>query len=266
MKTFMPFLVVFFCLLFFFSCQKSETPDFVSESYDDLCKNIDKDQLGKGIKELKAFKERSVQYKIADKVTQKIEALGAKVEGRFAKARDLVREENLERAEKILQDLAIDLSETNDGKMAKEYLRFEFPMSKANHLLVNRQFDKAKSVLLELRKNKLTANETQHLERLFDSIANTEKAQGMAGKQKFKAACKIISISLKKHYAEWGEYPKTLTLKSEVIMKKSPEFLSESVSGIENYKAGKKGFSMTVVGTNPDNKANITQKGVEIND
>lgn len=262
MRTFIPF-VVLLCLLFFFSCQKDETPDYVTESYEDICKNLDEDAIGKSILELEAFKSRTGQYKISEKVSEKIENLRKKVKGQYAKARDLAREENLERAEKILEDLAIHFSDTTDGKMAKKYLRFEYPMFKANRLLMNRKLDEAKTILTKLQTKELTANETQHLERLLDSISTTQKAVSFSGERKFKAACRMLLINLKRYRGENGEYPNILSLDSDKLLSKNSDVVRESISNIENYSAGKDKFSLTAVGKDPKNRAKVTQKGVE---
>jgi hypothetical protein len=56
----------------------------------------------------------------------------ATARGRFLEARDVARGGDLARAERMLTDLARTVPDTEEGRLAAHYLRFEFPLFKAS--------------------------------------------------------------------------------------------------------------------------------------
>jgi hypothetical protein len=251
-------------LLMLMSCTGSkETPPEVIESYRLLKSELDEDAIGESIKKLEDFRKDNSQYKISWIIEEDMAGLKENVDGRFHMARELARGGDLERSEKMINDLANYLPDTKEGELAEEYLQFEFHQFKATRLMMDERFDEAEHVIIELLKKDLTEQQTIHAENLLDGINTAIHGRSRAESQKMKAACHKLYTLLRMHEARRGEYPNSLTLASFSLGDKSDQqFIKNNLSSIDRYKVTREGFSFVAIGRDGTTAIPVTQDGV----
>ncbi len=243
---------------------KVETPLQVLEEYQELITSLDPDRIGDSIERLESFRDRHRRYVIMRSAEKEIEALGRQVPDRYHLARELARDGDYERAETILLDLTKHFAQSPDGRNAAEYLKFEFHFSMAQQLLMARRPDLAELVARQLASRRLTAIQTQQLERLLDSITTTIRAQGQADQARAQSASRQIQVLLAQRYVEYDSYPEELTLETlDLLNRDRADRIRSDLSAIEGYQTSGRGFSMTTVSRNGGYRFLVTEKGVE---
>lgn len=241
-----------------------DTPPEVLESYRQVKSELDEEALGASIGRLEELLEKYSEYTISSVIRQDIEAMRDKVDGRFDMARQLAREGELERAERILRDLVTYFPETKDGERAGEYMRFEFPVFKAQRLMMDGRVGEAESVLEEVKTKELEPQQARIVEQILDGLSNARYGVEKARVQSMKAACKQLHTLLEMYRAEHGEYPGSLSLSAlELGGSSSEKVIKENLSSIENYRGSQDRFSLTAVGRDGETRINITQDGIE---
>jgi predicted Zn-dependent protease len=247
------------------SCgEKKETPPEVEEIYKHLKSELDEDCIGESINRLEGFQKVNENYSISITVKEDVDQLRDQLEGRYHVARELAREGELERAEKILKDLIMYFPDTDDGEKAERYMQFDFDMFKATQLMMDNRYEEAEQTIREVMTRELTLQQAENAERLLDGLTNAKRGHAISRIQSMKAACHRLYLLLTRYRVENDNYPEHLNLHSlDFVDSASERALQKSLSAIEDYQASKKGFSLTAVGKDSRTRIRITQDGVE---
>jgi len=164
-------LLLFLVLLFPSGCGKKENTPPMEEEYFALLSELDPDTLGAGIQKLSEFAKKYEEYKISEQAIYKIKTLKSKIRENYLRARDITRAREFDKGEKILTDIATHFPDSLEGEQARAFLNFEFPMNKAQSLLIQSKMSEAEEVLRDLRKESLTPDQTEIVEKMLDGMA-----------------------------------------------------------------------------------------------
>jgi len=246
---------------------RKPTPPEVLQSYETLRSELDEDAPGGSIAKLEAFRDRHAHYDISTAAARDISALRARTTGSFAKARELARQDEFPRAEKILKDLAENLPDTEDGRLARQYLKFEFRFFKAQRLLMQGRAEEAERAIRAPLAGDLTAQQVEQRERLLDAISNVKRAKAMAGAARAENACRMLQMLLNQYHAENGKFPPSLSLQDGDFPDASVrDRIREGLSAIEDYRPSEKGFSFVGIGRDGQSRIRTTESRVERQD
>ncbi len=246
------------CALLVSACAADrDTPAAVTKEYERLKGELDQDTIGESIQRLEAFRKANEQYRIAATVAEDVTRLSEQARGRFHMARELARGPELSRAEKILNDLATSLPDTDDGRMAREFMQFDFHMLKASLLMNEGRLAEADQTVRQLLGTKLDAARASQVERVLDAIHTSAVAA-------LENGCRLLRVSLEAARAEQGQYPSALSLDNLPL--RNPGLESEiaaSLSSIESYQPTRDGFSFIAVGKDGKTRRRVTERGIE---
>ena len=259
----MMFLVMV-CIATFPGCSRKEpTPVEVLTSYQELRSQLDEDALGESIQKLTAFRDAYAKYQISTTVTGDISRLREQVKGRLHTARELAREGKLERAEKIIKDLANHFADMDEGQMARQFMQFDFFMLKANRLMQERRLDEAEQTIKGLLKKELTTEQVFLAERVLDGISQAKLSQAMSTVAQLQNAARNLQVVLHMHFAEQGKYPPTLSMENLGSIEPSVQNrIRESLAAIEDYRVSDTGFSLLAVGKDGKSRFRVTQDAI----
>lgn len=246
------FLVVVLLLSVVISCakEKAPTPPTVAARYYALLDSLEDDPPEASVARLETFRREYDGYQIADTVRAELDRYRAAATGRYHEARELARQGDFDRAERILEDLAEYLADTPDGESAKRYLEFEFYFGKAKWLLARQRHRECEVVARALLKRDLTAFQADQVEAILDNVGYVDAAFSMSELSVAQNACRQLSVMLVQQYVEEGRYPSSLSL-SDVKSwgPHSSDSILRGLSAIEAYKVSEHSFSFVGVST-----------------
>lgn len=179
----------------------------------------------------------------------------------YLKARDLVREQKFDDAEAILKDLALTPNDKS-GKLAKEFLGFEFPQMKASRLLQQGDTEGAQAVLRGLTRQDLTAEQMAATQRQLDSATVVGFGNTMMRTTALKSAARVIQVYVHSSYADNGQFPASLSLNSPELASLRGGGSLDAVGSIDEYRATTDTFSLIVTGKDPRQRIQITHEGI----
>lgn len=259
------FSLALILLLALVACGPENTPPEVMQQFETLKQSLDEQKVGESIKQLERFAEAYRKYSVSRIAQEEVRSLKERVDGRFIQARNLARDGDMDTAELMLNDLANNLPETKDGKLAKEYLDVDFPMFKVNRLIASREVDQAKEILLQLQKKELTGLQARQVEMLLDSVSNMQLALGQAQRAGCLSAGRNLQILLMQMMAEDGRAPDSLDLRNlESARTTQRNILTRHLSAIEGYQSSDAGFELVAVCKGGPLKIKVTQEMVEV--
>src|SRR5262245_49566173 len=125
------------------------TPQDVSTRFHAMLDTLDVNHPGAALLALDTFMNNNPSYTVADSVEREILEWRGAIQGRYHQARELARDGEFDRAERMLKDLAL-LPQTEDGASAAQHLEFEFYFEKAKWLMVRQRFQESEAVAREL--------------------------------------------------------------------------------------------------------------------
>jgi hypothetical protein len=245
-------------------CQKrGQTPPDVTRAYSALVASLDPNAPGASLARLQAFARQNSRYEIATSVDPEIKAWRSRLEPAYLKGRDLVREDRFDEAEAILKDLA-QLPDEKAGRLAREFLSFEFHQVKASRLLLKGDAAAAGAAARQALGNDLTEEQMAAAQRLLDSASTAGVGVTMMRTTALKSAARALQVFLHSSYAEEGQYPRALTLESpELASLRNSGAFGEWVGSIESYSATEDTFSLVLKGKDPRQRIRVTQSSVE---
>lgn len=208
-----------------------------------LMENQDDDHPGATVVALRQFLSDNPGYTIADTVEQAIGELEESSVQRFRDARDLAREGQFQRAQEMLEDLAL-MPNTPGGQSAGAHLEFDFYYGRAQWLLYRQRFSECRQVALALRKRDLSPVRANQVEALLDQLGHVDAAMGQTEKAQAMAACRQLSIYLSQLFVEQGSYPARFSLDDTHDWDPG---ISRSLSAIEDYRPARNSFSFVGV-------------------
>ncbi len=241
---------------------RTEAPPEVALAYRTLVASLDEKAPGTSFVRLRDFAHQNERYAVS---TEALAALGPwrrKMEAAYRRSRDLAREGRFDEAEAILNDLASVTGE-GAGRLAGEFLAYDFHRLKASRLLVKGDVAGAEVAAKELREMPLTEAQMAETERLLDSTALVDAGVRMTRTTALQSAARSIHVLLHSTYADEGQYPATLTLDSPALASLRDVGLLRSVTAIEGYTATPDTFSFVLVGQDPSQRIRVTQSGME---
>lgn len=243
---------------------RRETPPEVARAYEELRARTDDDAPGELIARLERFRRDNARYRISVTVRDEIAQLRQQAKGRYHLARDLARAGELGRAERVLRDLAENLPDTDDGRSAAQYLKSDFPFSKAQQLMAAGRFDEAERAARELLATDLPPPQADAAERLLDSIAMARNVSERAAVARVMSAGQVLRVCLQARFAERSAYPSQLSLEALDLGDPSAEAqVRKALSAIEGYTASENGFSLVAVGKDGKTRVRVSGEGVE---
>jgi hypothetical protein len=246
-------------------CEKrAETPPDVTQAYNKLLSSLDPSAPGASVARLQGFARQNSRYAISSSVEIEVEAWRNRLEEAYLKGRDLAREDQFDRAEAILKDLAENLQNERAGRLAREFLAFEFHYMKASRLLLKGDTAAAEAVARDLMQKHLTEEQMVATQRLLDSVSTAGLGLGMTRMTSLRSAARSLQVFLHSYYAEQGQYPKALTLEGpEIASLRNSGSFSGIVSTIEDYATAQDGFSLVITGRDSRQRLRVTQSTIE---
>lgn len=236
------------CLALGCEREKEPTPPAIADRYHALVDTLSMENPGSSTDALRSFLVESRRYTVADSVQLQLQRFNAASEGRYRTARELAREGDFDRAEAMLQDLAL-LPDNEDGKSARQHLEFEFYMEKARWLLVHQRFDEAGDVARTLQARHLSGFQRDEADKILDYTGLANDAMQMSARQSTRAACKQIIVLFASFYVDDGQYPGTFSIADlERFDPYSAKSIARSITAIEDYRASQDHYSMVAVG------------------
>ena len=247
------------------ACGKpSETPPEVALAYGSLLSSLDPGVPGASFARLQGFASQNSRYAISSTVEIEVKAWRSRLEEAYLKGRDLAREEQFDKAEAVLRDLAENLQDERAGRLSREFLHFEFPYMKASRLLLKGDATAAETIVRGLTKKSLTEGQMATAQRFLDGVGTASAGAGMMRTTALKSAARTLQVLLHGYYAENGEYPRTLTMESPEIaaLRESGSF-GGIVAAIDAYAATQDEFSLVITGKGSRERLRITQSAIE---
>lgn len=238
-----------------------ETPQEVAHAYSALLASLDASRPGDSVARLQNFATRYAAYPIAQTVAADITPWRRQLEPAYLKARDLARDGRFDEAQTILVDLA-QLQDEPAGRMAREFLSFEFHQLKASQLLVKGDTAAARAAGGELRKLPLNEGQRASAERLLDSVGLVDGANRMTRTTALQSAARMIQVALHGSFAEEGRYPELLDMASPVLANLRATGVLSPVARIDNYTSKGDEFSLIVSGADGQ-RIRVTHTGLE---
>ena len=226
------------------------TPHDVSARYHAMLDTLDVEQPGASLLALEGFRDANQNYTVADTVEQDILDWRGTIQGRYHQARELSRAGEFDRAERMLQDLAL-LPQTEDGSSAVQHLEFEFYFEKAKSLMIRQRFEESEAVARELLTRDLSRFQRDQVEQILDHTANIGVAEGMVGKSRTEGACRPLIVLMANLYVNEGQYPVSMSLGD--LERLDPYYwrsIANELSAIEDYHATQDTYSLVAIGKN----------------
>jgi hypothetical protein len=247
------------------ACASTPTPDYINQEYDDLKKGLNPDCAGDAIEKLSAFRDKYKTYAIAAAAADEIAALRRRVPAQYERARELARQDEFDRAEAMLADLAAHFPGTKEATLAGEYLRFDFPLFKAQRLLATGRAEEADAVLRALRARTQQPLQIQQIERARDVASHMRVAQNKSAENRLHAACRALQMLLAERYAKQAAYPSTLAY-DDLKLGDPPreKRLRETIGAIEEYRSTREGYSLLAVAKDGRTKCRLTPERIEL--
>lgn len=258
-----PILLIALCATAPTGCQRrAETPPDVAQAYAELTKSLDSGAPGASFVKIAEFGRVNSGYAIADTVDRDLQTWRGRLDAAYLSGRDLVREQRFDEAEAVLTDLARVPNEKS-GKLAKEFLAFEFPQMKATRLLQQGDTDGAQRVLRELTKHDLTADQMTAAQRNLDATSTVGFAATMVRTTAMKSAAHVVQVFLYSSYVDNGRYPATISLDSPELASLRSSGTLDVVGSIDDYRATTDTFSLILTGKDPRQRIRITHEGIQ---
>jgi hypothetical protein len=239
----------------------SQTPPEVARAYAQLLGGLDPARPGSAVARLQEFGRRNRAYSIAATVDKDLGPWKGQLEPAYRRARDLTREGRFDEAQAILVDLA-QLPEEPAGRMAQQFLSFEFHQLKASQLLLKGDTAGARAAATELRNLPLDETKRPEAESLLDSVGMVDSAVRMTRTTAFQSAARSIHVALISSFMDEGRYPETFNLDSPVLANLRNTGLLRTVSTVTDYVVKGDEFSLIVTGQNGE-RMRITNTGVD---
>jgi len=234
----------------------------VAREYREVVGSLDESSPGASFARLRDFARRNARYAIVASADAEVEAWRARLEPAYLRSRDLARAEQFDEAERILKDLA-SLPDERAGRLARDFLAYDFYQAKATRLLVKGDVAGAQAVARELSKRPLTEEQVAAAQRLLDSASTVDAGVRMTRASSFQSAARSVQVLLHSAYAEEGQYPGTLTVESALLADLRRTGLLNGVAAIEGYAASPDGFSFVLLGKDPRQRLRVTQSTIE---
>jgi hypothetical protein len=242
---------------------RRDTPPAVAQAYRELVGSLDPASPGASVARLQEFARRNAAYAIASAAEAEVKARRGRLDEAYRQARDLVREDQFDRAEAVLKDLA-QAPDEPAGRMAREFLAFEFFNQKATRLLQTGDVAGAEAVARKLRTEPITEAQLSATERLLDTASAVDKGIEMTRVTALQSVARMIQVYLHSSYAEDGQFPEKLTIDSPGLASlRAAGGFANSLGSIEGYTATRDGFSLVVVGKDPRQRIRVTERGIE---
>ncbi len=242
---------------------RRDTPPEIAQAYRDLLGTLDPGAPGASVARLQQFARLHAGYAIASTAEAEVDARRGGLEAAYRQARDLVREDQFDRAEAMLRDLA-QAPDERAGRMARDFLAFEFFNLKASRLLQKGDVAGAEAVARKLRTEPLSEAQAAATERLLDAATTVDKTTEMTRVAALQSAARMIQVYLHSSYADNGQYPEALTLDSPGLASlRAGGGIGNALGSIEGYTATRDGFSLVVVGKDPRQRIRVTESRLE---
>ena len=250
------FLIVPLCFFLLVSCSKRQTPDYVLEAYAELKAELDPDTVGDNMAKLEAFKKKYSLYAITVVVDEEILQWNDKAKLQVKRAKNLARKGDLDRAQRILEDLAQTMPSTNTGKEAQQYLAFKIPMFRINQFMSEGQLYDAEATLLELREQVLTPHQTRQVETMLDNVS-------LAKKNQFRVACQSLYAEMRTFQAKNREYPGHISINTFRYDNATiRDRIEKNILRVEDYRRDGGEFRLVAVAKDGKTRMEITHRGV----
>ncbi|HEX6789701.1 MAG TPA: hypothetical protein VF247_00195 [Candidatus Krumholzibacteria bacterium] len=232
-----------------FACQSSNvpTPPDILARYHALTDTLSFDTPGESVALLESFLSDNRRYQIADSAAQKIVVYRGATHGLYHLARELARDGEFDRAEQMLQDLA--LVDTEDGKSARTHLQYEFYIEKAKWLLVRQRFEEARGVGEWLITQDLNRFQRDEAEKILDYTGHIDAAMSMVESQNVVNACKQLIVLFASNYADNGYYPSSFSLADlEKFDAYTARSIARNINRVESYTATQDHYTLVALG------------------
>ena len=242
--------------------RRNETAPDVAQAYRTVLDSLDPNLPGASFARLEEFASQNSRYAIATTADVELQAWRTRLDEAYLKGRDLVREEQFDQAEAILNDLA-QVPEEQAGRLSREFLAFEFVQMKATRLLQRGDAAAAEAVLRELTKRDLSAEQMAAAQRLLDSTSVVGLGLAMAQTTAMKSVARALQVFLFEAYVETRHYPAALTLDSpELASLGIGRQLADVVASIDDYRTTQDTFSLILTGKDPSQRIRVTESTI----
>ncbi len=249
------------CALAAGACEarRSATPE-ERTSQAALNASLEQERPGLSLLRLQDFARRHADSSIAADTEQEMQRWRDLLRPAYLRARDLARRGEFDEAQAVLSDLAL-VPEEPEGRLAREFLAFEFHKLKASRLLVTGDTAGAGQAARALLAQPLGDQEMHAAQQLADVAALAELGARMTRTSAFQSAARTLQVFLHGFYADNGAYPERLSLDLPELSQMRDAGALRAIAAIESYAATTDTFSLIVVGHGGE-RLRLTQTGL----
>ena len=240
------------------------TPPSVDAEYRALLQSVDEELPGRSVKQLTDFMIANREFDIITEVEREIGRLRELAEGQYRIARDLARAGDFDRAEEILEDLAVHFPKAEVGESAGEHLAFDFYYGKAQALAALERWEEVEEVARALLDRDLTAAQEKRIQATLDAVSTVGAAYSRANRAQAMIDTRLIVIYLEMTYAEEGQYPSRLSLSD--VAEWDPvgsRSMLRTLSAIEDYAHDEASYSFTAVSADEQHRVRVVDGVIE---
>lgn len=238
-----------------------DTPPEVARAYGELLGSLDATRPGSSVARLQEFAKLHRADPIVKTVAADLGPWKEQLEPAYLRARDLARDGRFDEAQPVLVDLA-QLRDEPAGRMAREFLAFEFHQQKVSQLLLKGDTTGAKAAAAELRTLPLDETQRSSAERLMDSVGLADSAVRMTRTTALESTARAIHVAVISSFMDEGRYPDALDLSSPVLANLRNTGLLRTVSGLSDYVVKGDEFSLIVTGQD-GRRIRVTNTGID---
>ena len=175
---------------------------------------------------LKHFAERHTQSAIASSLDRDMALWRERLQPAYLAARDLARDGQFDKAERMLADLAL-VPDEPAGNQSAEFLAFEFHRLKASRLLVTGDAAGAEQAARDMLAQPLGDDQLTAAQQLLDTTALANLGATMMRTTALESSARTLQVFLHSQYADNGQFPERLSLDDPELLAPSRHRLAQ---------------------------------------
>lgn len=254
--------VVSAAAIFLAGCdQAPTTPPEVERAYGALSATLNPDTPGHSVAMIRQFVREHPKDPIAARIERDTTTWQAPLNLSLTKAQQLMQAGNFERAEILLQDLAL-ATDQPAGTAAAELLAFDLPHLKALQLLDRGDLAGADTIARTLLTKQLTDAQRAFATKLMEQVNALRQATTMSHQSSLRSAAQALSAHMAAEKERLEEYPAFIDFGSNVLRTARNNGTLSAMSGVDGFTSTKDTYALTVVGRSGQ-RIRVTEKGIQ---
>ena len=256
------YFVILAASILFAGCdQTPTTPPEVERAYAALSATLNPDTPGQSVALIRQFVREHPKDPIAARIERDTTSWQAPLNLSLTRAQQSIQAGNFERAEVLLQDLAL-ATDQPAGTAAAELLVFDLPYTKARVLLDRGDVAGADAIGRTLLTKQLTEAQRAFATKLMEQVNALRQATSMSHQSSLRNAAQALSAHMAAEKERLEEYPAFIDFGSNVLRTARNNGTLSAMSGVDGFTSTKDTYSFTVVGRSGQ-RIRVTEKGIQ---